>query len=263
MTQAEAEREALAISIFERYSLLKEERLVIETMAYSDKYKKILDGICLDKIKLYGINKEEEEAIIKIKGEALIEKEDPRAFVILIRLEGKINLNALADIGSDINVMPYRVYKDLGREEVHNVKKGITMLSHSKAEHMGLLSDVLCQPRQAWTLQKETVMMKKSMRFKETNLEHGYTDQNLLGRNIKQFSITLLPFLSSRDLWNCLFCRSEALMYAALHAAAAAVAMDGTTDNTGHTAADHNQGLGIATLGTPGCGASGISLPLR
>ncbi|GKG37502.1 hypothetical protein Tco_0447675, partial [Tanacetum coccineum] len=81
--------------------------------------------------KLYGMNKEEEEAIIKIKGEALIEKEDPGAFVISIRLEGKINLNALADTGSDINVMSYCVYKELGREEVQNVKKGITMLNHS------------------------------------------------------------------------------------------------------------------------------------
>ncbi|GJX76683.1 hypothetical protein Tco_0323494 [Tanacetum coccineum] len=65
--------------------------------------------------------KEEEEAIIKIKGEALIEKEDPGAFVIPIRLEGKINLNALSDTGSDINVMPYRVYIELGREELKNV----------------------------------------------------------------------------------------------------------------------------------------------
>ncbi|GKA30762.1 hypothetical protein Tco_0717067 [Tanacetum coccineum] len=102
-TREEAEREALAISICERYSLLEEERPVIKTIAYSDKYKKILDGIC------------------------------------------KINLNALANTGLDINVMPYHVYKELGREEVQNVKKEITMLNHSKAEPMGLLRDVLCQ----------------------------------------------------------------------------------------------------------------------
>nr|GFB32137.1 hypothetical protein [Tanacetum cinerariifolium] len=108
-----------------------EERLVIKTMAYSDKYKKILDGICLDKMKLDGeIKKEEEEAITRIKGEVLIEKEDPRAFMILIWLDGKINLNALVDTDSDINVMPYRVYKELGREEVQNVKRGIIMLNH-------------------------------------------------------------------------------------------------------------------------------------
>nr|GFD43269.1 hypothetical protein [Tanacetum cinerariifolium] len=121
LTQEEAKREALTIDIYRRYSLLEEERLVIETMAYSDKYKKILDGICLDKMKLDGeIKKEEKEAITRIKGEALIEKEDLEAFVIRIRLEGKINLNALVGTGFDINVMPYRVYKELGREEVQN-----------------------------------------------------------------------------------------------------------------------------------------------
>ncbi|GKE60996.1 hypothetical protein Tco_1511363 [Tanacetum coccineum] len=52
LTQKEAEREALAIDICRRYSLLEEERPVIETMVYIDKYKKILDGICLDKMKL-------------------------------------------------------------------------------------------------------------------------------------------------------------------------------------------------------------------
>ncbi|GKE01762.1 hypothetical protein Tco_1389745, partial [Tanacetum coccineum] len=145
LTQEEAEREALAISICERYSLLTEERHVIETMTYSDKYKKILDGICLDKMKLNGVNKEEEEAMIKIKREALMKKDDPGAFVILIRLEGKINLNALVDISSNINSMPYCIYKELGREDVHNLKKGITMLNHSKAEPMRLLRDVLCQ----------------------------------------------------------------------------------------------------------------------
>ncbi|GJV78779.1 hypothetical protein Tco_1514649 [Tanacetum coccineum] len=146
LTHEEAEREALAISIYERYSLLEEERPVIETMAYSDKYKEILDGIFIDKMKLDGeMKKEEEDAIIKIKGEALKEKEDPGAFVIPIRLEGEINLNALAYTGSDINVRPYCVYMELGREELKNVNRGITMLNHSKAEPMGLLKDVICQ----------------------------------------------------------------------------------------------------------------------
>nr|GEU51408.1 hypothetical protein [Tanacetum cinerariifolium] len=68
--------------------------------ALLDKYKKILDGIVMDKIKLDGeIKKKEEEAITQVKGEALKEKEDPRAFVILIRLEAKIDLNALVDTG--------------------------------------------------------------------------------------------------------------------------------------------------------------------
>ncbi|GKG55542.1 hypothetical protein Tco_0572182, partial [Tanacetum coccineum] len=66
----------------------------------------------MDKIKLDGeIKKEEEEALNQVKGEALQEKEDPGALIILIRLEA--NLNALADTDSDINVMPYRIYTKL------------------------------------------------------------------------------------------------------------------------------------------------------
>ncbi|GJR91065.1 hypothetical protein Tco_0215076 [Tanacetum coccineum] len=111
----EAAREALAIDIYRRFSVREEERPLIETIAYCDKYKKILDEICIDKMKLNGeMTKEEKEAIIKVKGEALIETEDPGAFVISIRLEAKINLNALADTGFDKNVMPYHVYKELG-----------------------------------------------------------------------------------------------------------------------------------------------------
>ncbi|GKE28965.1 hypothetical protein Tco_1444349 [Tanacetum coccineum] len=78
-------------------------------------------------------------------GEALKEKEDPGAFVIPIRLEAKININALADTGSDINVMPFRIYAKLGREEVKPMNQGITMLNHSKAKPIGLLKDMLCQ----------------------------------------------------------------------------------------------------------------------
>nr|GEW76150.1 hypothetical protein [Tanacetum cinerariifolium] len=51
-----------------------------------------------------GIVKEEEEAVKRIKGEALKEKDDPGAFIFPIRLEGKVNENALADTGSNIPI---------------------------------------------------------------------------------------------------------------------------------------------------------------
>nr|GEV81768.1 hypothetical protein [Tanacetum cinerariifolium]GEW08938.1 hypothetical protein [Tanacetum cinerariifolium] len=146
LTREEAAREALAIDICRIYSILEEERPVIETMSYSDKYKKLLDEICLDKMKLDGeMQKEEEEAMISIKREALIEEKDLGAFVISIQMEAKIFLNTLADTSSDINVMSYCVYKELSRREVTKVKRGITMLNHLKADLIGILKDFLCQ----------------------------------------------------------------------------------------------------------------------
>nr|GEV96986.1 hypothetical protein [Tanacetum cinerariifolium] len=60
-----------------RFSIFEETRPVIESMAYSDKYKKILDSIFLDKQKLDGEIKKEKEVVKKVMGEALKEKEDP------------------------------------------------------------------------------------------------------------------------------------------------------------------------------------------
>ncbi|GJU04955.1 hypothetical protein Tco_1121385 [Tanacetum coccineum] len=93
----------------------------------------------------YASEKEEEEAVKRIKGEALKEKDDPGAFIFPIRLEGQVNENALADTGSDINTMRYRIYEQLGREDMKKVDRGIIMINHTQAEAMGILTNVLCQ----------------------------------------------------------------------------------------------------------------------
>nr|GEU41927.1 hypothetical protein [Tanacetum cinerariifolium] len=125
LTQDKAAKEALAVRINQNFALLEEERLVIETIGYNDKYKKILDEIWKDKVELDGKTMEEEEdAVKRIKGEALKEKYNPGAFIFPIRLEGKVNKNALADTGSDINTMPYQIYETLRREEMKKIDKG-------------------------------------------------------------------------------------------------------------------------------------------
>nr|GEX80528.1 retrovirus-related Pol polyprotein from transposon TNT 1-94 [Tanacetum cinerariifolium] len=104
------------------------------------------EALAKDKVELDGKTmKEEEDAVKRIKGEALKEKDDPSAFIFPIRLEWKVNENALADTGSNINNMPYWIYKTLGREEMKKIDKGITMINHTQAEAMKKLSNVLCQ----------------------------------------------------------------------------------------------------------------------
>nr|GEV05424.1 hypothetical protein [Tanacetum cinerariifolium] len=75
----------------------------------------------------------------------LREKNDPRVFVLPIHIETKFNTYALVDTGTNINVMPYRIYAKLGREEVKPMSKKITMMYHSKADQMRILKDVICQ----------------------------------------------------------------------------------------------------------------------
>ncbi|GJU78267.1 putative reverse transcriptase, RNA-dependent DNA polymerase [Tanacetum coccineum] len=115
-------------------------------MAYHDKYKKILDEIWKDKVKLDGKTmKEDEDAVKRIQREALKEKNDPGAFIFPIRLEGKVNENAMADTGSDMSTMPYRIYEQLGRDDLKNEDRGITMIDHTQEKVMGKLSNVLYQ----------------------------------------------------------------------------------------------------------------------
>ncbi|GJX48865.1 ribonuclease H-like domain-containing protein [Tanacetum coccineum] len=126
LTQEEAKKRALAHSISMRYEVLEEERPVIETLACHDKYRKLLDEIWEDKVKLDGMIKpEEERAMIK----------------------GLVNENALADTGSDINTMPYRIYEHLGRDDIMPEKRNITMINYTEGEVIGRLVDVLCQVR--------------------------------------------------------------------------------------------------------------------
>nr|GEV17557.1 hypothetical protein [Tanacetum cinerariifolium] len=103
LTQEEVAKEALAIRISQKFALL-----------------------------------EEVEVLQRIKGEALKEKDDPGAFIFPIRLEGRVNENALAD-------MPYRIYETLGREEMKKVDRGITMINHTHTKAMGMLNNVFCQ----------------------------------------------------------------------------------------------------------------------
>ncbi|GJY20341.1 hypothetical protein Tco_0392907 [Tanacetum coccineum] len=104
-------------------SAREEEMPIIEIMVYHDKYKKILDEVWQDKVELDGkIVKEDQEAVRRIKEEALKEKDDPGAFIFLISLEGQ-----------------------LGREDMKKVDRGIIMINHTQAEAMGILMNVLCQ----------------------------------------------------------------------------------------------------------------------
>ncbi|GKE23660.1 hypothetical protein Tco_1435172 [Tanacetum coccineum] len=141
LTQEEAEKRVLAHNIGMRYEILEEVRPVIETLAYSDKYRKLLDEIWADKVRLDGMVKPEEERVmVKVKGQMLKEKRDPGAFLFPIRLEGRIDENALADTGSDTNTMPYRIYEQLGRDDIKKENRNITMINYTEAEVTGRLT---------------------------------------------------------------------------------------------------------------------------
>ncbi|GKB80414.1 hypothetical protein Tco_0947309 [Tanacetum coccineum] len=95
--------------------------------------KNRLDGVIINRKKKKQWEKNERRRCLE-------EKKDPGAFIFPIRLEGQINENALADTGSDTNTMPYRIYKQLGRDDIMKEDRNITMINYTEAEVTGRLT---------------------------------------------------------------------------------------------------------------------------
>ncbi|GJY62681.1 retrovirus-related pol polyprotein from transposon TNT 1-94 [Tanacetum coccineum] len=72
--------------------------------------------------------------------------EEPQIETDLLPLVGsRINENAVADIGSDTNTMPYRIYEHLGRDDIMKEERNITMINYTEAKVTGRLVNILCQ----------------------------------------------------------------------------------------------------------------------
>nr|GFB67876.1 hypothetical protein [Tanacetum cinerariifolium] len=87
--------------------------------------------------------KANEEMVKEYK--AIKEKSNLGAFVLPIRLEGRYDTHALADNGSNINIVPYRIFEKLGREQVKSLCHNVSMLNHYEVEPIRMLKDVLCR----------------------------------------------------------------------------------------------------------------------
>ncbi|GKB34299.1 hypothetical protein Tco_0879241 [Tanacetum coccineum] len=98
-----------------------EERAVIETLAYNDKYRRYLMNLKERWNLMNKTVKENEEAVKRIKGGSI--EGERRSWCIHISYQ----------IGGE------------SREDLKKVDRGITMINHTQAEAMGKLSNVLCQ----------------------------------------------------------------------------------------------------------------------
>ncbi|GJY82031.1 DNA-directed DNA polymerase [Tanacetum coccineum] len=139
----------------------KKPRPIIETLKFSDQHKKLLDNVLLDRLKPDEEVELEEEVATKevIRSyKAIKEKNDPGVFVLPILIEANFDFHALADTGSNINVLPYCVNTNLGRDQVKPVSHIITTLDHSKAEPIGILKDMLCQVGVTTILEKFLIL---------------------------------------------------------------------------------------------------------
>ncbi|GJZ59022.1 hypothetical protein Tco_0614838 [Tanacetum coccineum] len=115
-------REELEKDLWERIVILNEPRPIIEKIKYGENTRKYWTLSCWINSKLDG------ELELEEVGNTRHYLNDPGAFVLPIRLEGRFDTHALAIIGSNINIIPYRIFEKLGTEQDVLCQVGITMV---------------------------------------------------------------------------------------------------------------------------------------
>ena len=108
-------------------------------------YAKFLKDLCTVK-KGFGIEKkafltEQVSAIIKSK--TPMKYKDPRSPTISVNIGGTCIDNALLDLGSSVNLLPYSVYKQLGLGELKPTNNTLSLADRSIKIPKGIVEDVL------------------------------------------------------------------------------------------------------------------------
>ncbi|GJY05245.1 hypothetical protein Tco_0371185 [Tanacetum coccineum] len=202
LTQEEVSREDMEKDIYERIMILQEPRPIIENLKFTDQQKKLLDSVLLDKLKLDGeVELEEETATEEVirSYKDIKEKNDPGVFVLHVRIKAKFDFHALADTGSNINVLPYRIYAKLGRDQVKPTSGAYddeaSSSSRPKITHA--------------TESVEEAMLELCHEFYATyEFEEEVTDEELMSKKLIKFrlcgrahSLTILKFARRLGLY--------------------------------------------------------------
>nr|GEW08191.1 hypothetical protein [Tanacetum cinerariifolium] len=173
LTQEEAEKWALAHNISIRYEMLEEVRPTIETLSYNDKYKKLLDEIWADKVRLDEKIKPKEERAMLGRGDIL--KED-RNITMINYTEAEVIgrlVNVLCQVGfttlsAKFLIMEIPVDRDapivVGCRFLDTIEGNIDILNRILTTFDGLFRQTfrVARSKKSKSL-RATQMMKKTM----------------------------------------------------------------------------------------------------
>ncbi|GKE18003.1 reverse transcriptase domain-containing protein [Tanacetum coccineum] len=70
---------------------------------------------------------------------------DPENYVLLVKINGVVEMVALVDTGASISVLPYSLYKDLGLDDSRPYQTNLTKADNTQAKAMGEVKNVRIQ----------------------------------------------------------------------------------------------------------------------
>ncbi|GJT77018.1 putative ribonuclease H-like domain-containing protein [Tanacetum coccineum] len=143
LTQKQKEKVKEALD--RKYKELEESKPILEVLENYMTYRKKLDEVLMGRARLsrydYG-----EEVKMRIVEHGLPKKMcDPGNFVLPVKVNGTIEMNALANTGANVSVLPYCLFMNLGLVDPKPYKSNLTMADNTQAKAMGEFKNVRIQ----------------------------------------------------------------------------------------------------------------------
>nr|GEW73758.1 hypothetical protein [Tanacetum cinerariifolium] len=154
--------------------LLKEKPIfhVLENYTY---YRKMLDEVSMDKRRLEMKEEIEEEEVAKIIEGGLPKKmDDLENYIVPLKVNGTTSINALADTGTSVSFMPYKLYKVLGHGKAPSNDK-LLMADNTIEKAYGKVRNVRLKIRfQAYLCDFQVLHIQGIMTIEDGVVKHVY-----------------------------------------------------------------------------------------
>ncbi|GJQ99581.1 putative ribonuclease H-like domain-containing protein [Tanacetum coccineum] len=128
-----------------KYKELEESKPILEVLENYMTYRKKLDEVLMGRARL-SIDDYGEEAKMRIMEHGLPKKMcDPGNFVLLVKVNGTVEISALTDTGASVSVLPYCLFKNLGLGDPKPYSSNLTMADNTQPKAMGEVKNVRIQ----------------------------------------------------------------------------------------------------------------------
>ncbi|GJW10899.1 chlorophyll A/B binding protein of LHCII type 1-like protein [Tanacetum coccineum] len=128
-----------------KYKELEESKPVLEVLENYMTYRKKLNEVLMGRSRLSSDDYGEEEKLRIVEHRLPKKMCDPGNFVLLVKVNGTIEMSALADTGESVSVLPYCLFKNLGLGDPKPYNSNLTMADNTQTKAMGEVKNVRIQ----------------------------------------------------------------------------------------------------------------------
>ncbi|GJV77199.1 putative ribonuclease H-like domain-containing protein [Tanacetum coccineum] len=142
---SQKQKEMVKEALDRKYKELEESKPILEVLENYMTYQKNLDEVMMGRARLSSDEYGKEEKI-RIAEHGLPKKMcDPGNFVLPVRVNGAVEISALADTWASVSVLPYCLFKNLGLGDPNPYNSNLTMADNTQAKAIGEVKNVRIQ----------------------------------------------------------------------------------------------------------------------